>query len=42
MINFAPEEIKTHDDIINEEIEQEHAEKAMRDKIIDEVVEEMF
>ena len=27
MINFAPEETKNHDDIINDEIEQEHKEK---------------
>lgn len=49
-MNFTPEEnaneAQTHDDIINEEIEQEHKEAANRniddaekDEIIDEVIE---
>lgn len=43
MMNFAPEENKnqTHDDVINAEIEQEHAEKDIRDKIIEEALNEL-
>ena len=41
MCFIRTEEIKTHDDIINAEIEQEHAEKDIRDEIIEEALNEL-